>query len=91
MTDLPADQPKSVIPLKASTARMRRHREREKSGSIYVRFEMTPEAVKRLIELGWLKPDSRRKPIAVTEAFLKFGTLALWPTKNVRDASLDPG
>jgi hypothetical protein len=82
MTDLPADQRKSIIPLKASTARMRRHRERAKSGSIYVRFEMTPAAVHRLIELGWLKPDGLGKPIAVTEAFLKFGARALWPQQK---------
>jgi hypothetical protein len=69
-------------PLRASAARMRRHRERKKSGSIFVKFEMTPAAVNRLIELGWLKPESRQKPIAVTEAFLRFGTRALWPKQN---------
>ena len=68
-----------AAPLSPSTERMRRHRERTKHGSIFVRFEMTPYAVDRLIALGWLKPESRRDPYAVTVALIKFGTQALWP------------
>jgi len=66
-------------PLSSSTTRMRRHRERTKHGSIFVRFEMTPYAVDRLIALGWLKSESRRDPYAVTSALIEFGTQALWP------------
>ena len=65
--------------LSPSAARMRRHRERAKHGSVFVKFDMTPIAVDRLIALGWLKPESRRDPHAVTSALLKFGTQALWP------------
>jgi len=62
---------------------MRRHRDRAKHGSVFVRFEMTPTAVDRLIALGWLKPESGRDPHAVTSALLKFGTHALWPDDDV--------
>jgi len=65
--------------LSPGAARMRRHRERMKSGRIFVRFEMNPAAVDRLIELRWLKPEERDDPIAVTNAFLKLGGKALWP------------
>jgi hypothetical protein len=43
---------------KPSAVRMRRHRERAKLGAIFVRFEMTPAAVDRLIPLKWLQPES---------------------------------
>ena len=62
-----------------SAARMRRHRERAKHGSVFVKFDMTPIAVDRLIALGWLNSESRRDPYAVTVALIKFGTQALWP------------
>ena len=65
--------------LSPSATRMRRHRERTKHGSVFVRFEMTPIAVDRLIVLGWLKSESRRDPYAVTSALIEFGTQALWP------------
>ena len=58
---------------------MRRHRERTKQGSVFVRFEMAPAAIDRLISLGWLKSESRRDPYAVTSALIEFGTQALWP------------
>ncbi|MGA2794576.1 MAG: hypothetical protein ABSE69_13795 [Roseiarcus sp.] len=58
---------------------MRRRRERAKQGSVFVRFEMTPQAVDRLIELRWLSPASRHDTIAVTKALLDFGARALWP------------
>ena len=70
---------KSGEPAKSSAARMRRHRERVRSGGIFVRFEMTPAAINQIIALGWLKPEQRTSPVAVTEAFLQFGTQALWP------------
>jgi hypothetical protein len=69
----------SAAPLRPSAQRMRRHRERSKHGSVCIRFEMAPSAVDRLIALGWLKPESRRDPHAVTVALIKFGTQALWP------------
>jgi len=62
---------------------MRRLRDRAKHGSIFVRFEMTPNAVDRLIALGWLNSESRRDPHAVISALLKFGTHALWPNDDV--------
>ena len=62
-----------------SAARMRRLRERQKTGSILVRFEMAPAAVDRLVALGWLTAKDRHDWRTVTEAFLKFGTRALWP------------
>ena len=65
--------------LSPSAARMRRHRERAKHGSVFVKFDMTPIAVDRLIALGWLNSESRRDPYAVTVALIKFGTQALWP------------
>ena len=68
-----------AAPLSPSTERMRRHRERTKHGSVFVRFEMTPIAVDRLIALGWLKSENRRDRYAVTLALIKFGTQALWP------------
>ena len=68
-----------AAPLSPSTERMRRHRERTKHGSIFVRFEMAPAAIDRLISLGWLKSESRRDPYAVTVALIEFGTQALWP------------
>jgi hypothetical protein len=57
---------------------MRRLRDRAKHGSVFVRFDMTPIAIDRLIALGWLKPESRRDPYAVTSALIEFGTQALW-------------
>jgi hypothetical protein len=63
----------------SSPATPNRHPERAKHGSIFVRFEMTPNAVDRLIALGWLNSESRRDPYAVTVALIKFGTQALWP------------
>ena len=68
----------STAALGSSTTRMRRHRERLKRGTVFVRFEMAPAAVDRLIALGWLKPESRRDPYAVTSALIEFGTQALW-------------
>jgi hypothetical protein len=69
----------NTAPLSPSAKRMRRHRKRTKDGSVFVRFEMTPIAVDRLIALGWLNSESRRDPYAVTVALIKFGTQALWP------------
>ena len=69
----------NAAPLSPSAERMRRHRERTKQGSVFVRFEMAPAAIDRLIALGWLKLESRRDPYAVTVALIKFGTQALWP------------
>jgi len=66
-------------PPSSSATRMRRHRERTKHGSVFVKFDMTPIAVDRLIALGWLNSESRRDPYAVTVALIKFGTQALWP------------
>lgn len=63
--------------LKPSTARMRAHRERAKSGTVLVNFEIDHASITRLIELGWIKPEERRSSIAVTEAFVKFGEQAL--------------
>ena len=57
--------------------RMRRRRERIKNGSIIVRFEMAPMAVNRLITKGWLMPENRRNPIAVTTALREFGARML--------------
>ena len=68
-----------AAPLSPSTERMRRHRERTKQGSVFVRFEMAPAAIDRLISLGWLNSENRRDPYAVTLALIKFGTQALWP------------
>jgi hypothetical protein len=69
---------RKALPLSSSATRMRRHRDRAKHGSIFVRFEMNPNAVDRLIALGWLNSESRRDPYAVTLALIKFGTHALW-------------
>ena len=55
-----------ALPPSLSATRMRRLRERMKHGSVFVRFEMTPVAVDRLIALGRLNPESRRDPYAVT-------------------------
>jgi hypothetical protein len=70
---------RNALPLDSSATRMRRHRDRVKHGSIFVRFEMTPNAVDRLIALGWLSSEKRRNPYAVTLALINFGTQALWP------------
>ena len=70
--------PAPVAKPSPSAARMRRHRERMNRGAIFVRFEMTPAAVDRLIELRWLEPESRHDATAVTNAFLQFGAKALW-------------
>lgn len=77
----------SAAPRSPSAARMRRRRERAKHGSIFVRFEMTPAAVDRLIALRWLKPESRRDAYAVTAALLKFGTHALWRKSESEDVT----
>ena len=69
----------STAALGSSTTRMRRHRERLKRGTVFVRFEMAPAAIDRLISLGWLNSESRRDPYAVAVALIKFGTQALWP------------
>ena len=68
----------NAAPLSPSAERMRRRRERIRHGSVFVRFEMAPVAVDRLIELRLLKPESRRDPHAVTSALIEFGTKALW-------------
>jgi hypothetical protein len=70
---------RNALPRSLSATRMRRLRDRAKYGSIYVRFEMNPNAVDRLIALGWLRSESRRDPYAATSALIKFGTQALWP------------
>jgi hypothetical protein len=70
---------RNALPLSSSTTRMRRHRDRAKHGSIFVRFEMSANGVDRLIALGWLNSENRREPYAVTVALIKFGTQALWP------------
>jgi hypothetical protein len=72
---------RNALPLSSSATRMRRFRDRAKHGSISVRFEMTPNAVDRLIALGWLNSEGRRDPYAVTLALIKFGTQALWPDR----------
>jgi hypothetical protein len=61
---------RNALPLSSSTTRMRRHRDRAKHGSIFVRFEMIPIAVDRLIALSWLNSESRRDPETgeITEA-----------------------
>ncbi len=69
----------TAVPLSPSAARMRRRRERQKCGSVFVRLEMTRAAVDRLIELRFLTPESRRDSIAVAQALIKFGTAVLWP------------
>ena len=69
---------RNALPPSLFATRMRRHRERIKHGSVFVRFEMAPAAVDRLIELRLLKPESRHDPYAVTCALIEFGTQALW-------------
>jgi hypothetical protein len=57
---------RNALPPSLSATRMRRLRDRAKHGSIFVRFEMTPNAVDRLIALGWLNSESRRAFLAQT-------------------------
>ena len=78
---------RNALPPSLSATRMRRLRDRAKHGSVFVRFEMTPNAVDRLIALGWLNSESRRDPYAVTVALIKFGTQALWPDQWGSDVS----
>ena len=75
-----ASEPRTELrPARPGTLRMRRYRERAKSGGMFIRFEMTPAAVDRLIALGWLKPEDRRNSHEVANALIRFGTAALWP------------
>ena len=78
---------RNALPRSLSAIRMRRLRDRAKHGSVFVRFDMAPAAVDRLISSGWLKSESRRDPYAVTLALIKFGTHALWPDQGAGDVS----
>ena len=57
---------------------MRRNREVRRQGFVFVGFWMSPAAIKRLIALGWLKPEDGSERLAVAQALLE-GTHALWP------------
>ena len=52
------------------------------TGKVYVRFEMTPEGVDRLVAQGWLAPEKRDDWRSVTDAFLNVGISVLWPEKK---------
>src|SRR5260370_33721625 len=58
-------------------------RERAKSGSVFIRFEMTPAAVDQLVALGWLKAENRRNSHEVANAPIRFGTAACWPDQTI--------
>ena len=79
MTEMQVTSSASPSP---GSVRAKRYRERMKTGKIFVRIEMTPEGVGRLVEQGWLDPEKRIDPAAVTSAFLKLGVAALWPEKR---------
>jgi hypothetical protein len=56
---------------------MRRYRALKQQGAIAVDFVIGADAVRSLIELGWLDPDSRSDREAVQSAVIRLAALAL--------------
>jgi uncharacterized protein (DUF2236 family) len=62
--------------------RMRRLRERQRTGKVYVTIELYPREISGLIELRWLPGSQRHDHAAVVNAFCRFVAFALDMTRN---------
>jgi len=62
--------PQSAQPPNPVAARMQRHRERRRAGTVRVAIDLDPELVDGLIGLGWLLADRRQDREAVGKALL---------------------
>ncbi len=58
-------------------ARMRRHRSLKRQGAVAVDFVVGADAVRSLIELGWLDPEHRSDRDAVRSAIIRLAARAL--------------
>jgi hypothetical protein len=56
---------------------MRRHRSLKRQGAIAVDFVVGADAVRSLIELGWLDPEHRGDRDAVRSAIIRLAARAL--------------
>ena len=60
-----------------SMDRTRRYRQRKQTGAVCVGFEVEPDAITALVDLGWLPADEAADPGAVTAALLDLAGKAL--------------
>ena len=56
---------------------MRRYRQRKKAGTVCVGFEIEPDAIAALVDLGWLPAGDAAEARAVTAALLNLAGKAL--------------
>ncbi len=61
----------SPDPPTPGATRMRRHRSLKRQGAIAVDFVIGADAVRSLIELGWLDPEDRGDRDAVTSSIVQ--------------------
>ena len=62
--------------------RMRRLRERQRTGKVCVMMELYPGEISALVELRWLPASQRHDRAAVVKAFCRFVGYALDMTRN---------
>lgn len=62
--------------------RMRRLRERRRQGRICFHFELYPQEISGLVELGWLENNQQDDRAAVVNAFCRLVAFALDMTRN---------
>jgi len=60
-----------------SMERTRRYRQRKQTGAVVVGFEVEPDAIAALVDLGWLPASEAADPGAVTAALLDLASRAL--------------
>jgi hypothetical protein len=60
------EAPKALSP---SAERMRRHRERRRSGFRCVTVQLREREIAELVRRGLLKPEDRSQPVAIVNAF----------------------
>jgi hypothetical protein len=73
----PDEAPVARVRSGRGAARMRRHRSLKRQGGVAVNFVVGADAVRSLIELGWLDPARRSDREAVTGAIVALATRAL--------------
>ena len=64
--------------LSASALRMRKHRERRRSGLLCFRIELTENVINEMIRRKRLSPEYRANPNAVGEALQRFLEYSMW-------------
>jgi hypothetical protein len=61
-----------------AAARMRRHRQRRRTGVLCFRIELTENVINELIRRKRLSPDYRASPNAVGKALQRFLEYSMW-------------